>query len=105
MVNKVGRLITCCGPAPTSKSRDLFIIGTPGTKKTYICTSAIPVAAKFGRVITYGLKTPPTKLDNLLITWSRGKRKTLYLHFGNPYGHETWQSVDLRWGNPTFKVT
>ena len=66
-------------------------------KKNYFCTSTIPMATKLGRVITYGQKTPYTKLHDLLITWSRGKWKkpkstlTEYL----------WQSGNLHWGNPT----
>ena len=59
------------------------------------------MAAKFGRVITYGVKTSHTKLDNLLMTWSRGKRKIFYLHFGNTYDHETWQSVKV--GEPNLQ--
>ena len=40
-----------------------------------------------------------------MVTWSRGKCKTLHLHFCNIYGHQTWQNSNLRWDEPTFKVT
>ena len=39
--------------------------------------------------------TASTKLSDLLITWSRDKCKTLYLHFCNIYGHQIWQSGNL----------
>ena len=49
--------------------------------------------------------TASIKLRDLLITWSLAKCKTLYLHFCNIYGHQTWQSRNLRWVEPTSKVT
>ena len=49
--------------------------------------------------------TASIKLRDLLITWSRDKCKTLYLHFCNTNDHKTGQSSNLRWGDPTFKVT
>ena len=49
--------------------------------------------------------TTSVKLHDLLITWSRDKCKALYLPFHNTYGPQNWQSGDLQWGNPTFKVT
>ena len=33
------------------------------------------------------------------------KLKALYLPFHNTYGHQTWQSSNLRWGDPAFQVT
>ena len=74
-------------------------------KKTDICSSTASMATKAGRVVTYGQKTPPTKLRDLLITWSRGKCKTLHLHFNNTYDHQTWQSDNLWWRDPNFKFT
>ena len=50
------------------------------TKKTYICTSTIHMAAKLGRVVIYGWKTLPTKSCDLLITWSRDKWKETYTY-------------------------
>ena len=73
-------------------------------KKTYICTSTIHMATKLGRVVNYGGGAPPSMLRNLLITWSRDKYKTLYLHFRNIYDLETWQSGNLRCGDPSFNV-
>ena len=43
----------------------------------YICPSAIPVATKLGRVVTFGRRTPPLKSHDLLIMRSRGKWKKL----------------------------
>ena len=74
-------------------------------EKTDICSSTVSMATKPGRVVTYDRKTPPTKLRDLLITWSRGKCKTLHLHFNNTYDHQTWQSDNLWWWDPNFKVT
>ena len=62
------------------------------------------MAIKLSRVVNYGKKTPHTKSRYLLIKWSRDKCKTLYLHFRNIYGPQTWQSGNLRWRNPNFKV-
>ena len=49
--------------------------------------------------------TTSVKLHDLLITWSLDKFRALYLPFHNTYGPQNWQSGDLQWGNPTFKVT
>ena len=38
-----------------------------------------------------------------MITWH--KCKTLYLHYRNTYGHQTWQSGTMRWRDPNFRVT
>ena len=48
--------------------------------------------------------TASTKLSDFLITWSPDKCKPLYLPFCNTYGHQAWQTRNLRWGDPTFKV-
>ena len=48
--------------------------------------------------------TASIKLGDLLITWSRDKCKALYLLFRNTYGPQNWQSSNLWWGEPTFKV-
>ena len=65
----------------------------------------MPMATKLSRVVTYGGGTPTSKLCNLLNTWSRDKCKTLYLHFHNIYGHQTWQSGNLQSEDPICKVT
>ena len=36
--------------------------------------------------------------------WSHGKYKALNMPFGSSYGHQNWESGNLQWGNPTFKV-
>ena len=56
--------------------------------KPYICTSTIPMVTKLGRVagpqpqshVTFQLKGHMTN------------EKSLYLHFHNIYGHQTWES-------------
>ena len=63
------------------------------------------MATKFDMVVTYCWKTPPTKSCDLLITWSHDKCKILYLHFRNTYGCQIYQSGNLRWRDPNFKVT
>ena len=73
-------------------------------QKTYIYSSAKPIAIRLGRVATCGWETPPSKPCDLLIMWSHDKCKNLYLHFRNIYSHQTWQSSNLRSGDPIFKV-
>ena len=74
-------------------------------EKIYIWTSMIPMATRLGRVVTYGRKISHTMLRDLLITWSREKYNTLYLHFCSIYDHKIGQNSNLQWGNPTCKVT
>ena len=62
-------------------------------------TSAIPMAIKLCRVVTYGQQTSYTRSRCLLIKWSLDKCKTLYLHFKNIFGHQTWQSSNLQISN------
>ena len=62
-------------------------------------TSAIPMAIKLCRVVTYGQQTSHTRSRCLLIKWSLDKCKTLYLHFKNIFGHQTWQSSNLQISN------
>ena len=47
--------------------------------------------------------TASTKSPDILITWSFYKCKTLYLDFRNTYDHQTWQSSNLQWGEPTLQ--
>ena len=74
-------------------------------QKTYIYSSAKPIAIRLGRVATCGWETPPSKPCDLLIMWSHDKCKNLYLHFHNIYGQQSWHSSNLRWGDTIFKVT
>ena len=91
---------------PNFKATWPFVCGVTWLmKKTCICTSTIPITTKLGRVVTYSRKTPPTKLRDLSITCSCDKCKLLYLDFGNTYDLQTWQSGNLQWRNPKFKVT
>ena len=43
--------------------------------KPYICPSAIPMAIKIGRVVTYGGENSPWNSHGFLITWSGDKSK------------------------------
>ena len=74
-------------------------------QKTCICTSAIPMAVKLGRAVTFCWKNRHTCSSDLLTTWSRDKCKTLYLHFCNIYGHQTGQTSNFKWEDPISKVT
>ena len=48
---------------------------------------------------------PHSKLSDLLITWLRGKYKSLYIHSCSTYDNKTGQRSNLRWVNPIFKDT
>ena len=73
----------------------LWLWGQVTHEKTYIFNSVIPMVIKLDRAVTYCWETPPTKLNRLLIMWSRDKCKTLYLHFRNTFDHQTWLSCNL----------
>ena len=62
---------------------------------------------KYHMLLTKGgdILTVSTKLRDLSITSPLNKYRALYLPFRNTYGHQNWQSGNLRWGSPTFKVT
>ena len=106
MTIKLGRMVTCDGGTPTSRSCDILIMWSRDKwRRNYTWTSTILIANKLCRVVTYGRITTHTKLHGLLITWSRDKCKTLYLHFCSAYDHKAGQSNNLPWGDPTLKVT
>ena len=69
-------------------------IGTDITN-AIISSSMKPIDPKVSRVVTQEERTPPTKSRDTLISWSRDKQKTLYLHFHNVYGSLTQQGSDL----------
>ena len=105
MTIKLGRMVTCDGGTPTSRSCDILIMWSRDKwRRNYTWTSTILIANKLSRVVTYGRITTHTKLHGLLITWSRDKCKTLYLHFCSAYDHKAGQSNNLPWGDPTLKV-
>ena len=104
MAFKVDRLVTYGGGIPSSKSHNLVITWSRDKWKMSEFMSTISIVIKLGSVVTYHWKTPHTCSGNILITFSRDKCKT-YLRFYNIYGHQTWQSSNLRFGNPTFQVT
>ena len=58
--------------------------------KPYICTSAVLMITKLGRVATCGVGTQPSNSRDLMIMRSRKKWKKTFLHLHNTYGHQTW---------------
>ena len=69
--------------------------------KPYNYTSAVLTTTKLGRVVTFG---GGLNLQSHMNFWLRGhvrNEKDLYLHLPNTYDHQTWQSGNLYWGNPT----
>ena len=83
----------------SSKPRNLSNV------KFYTCTSAIPMNTKLGRVVTYHGGNPPSESRERLTTWHVTNEKNWHLHFHNSYGHQTWQSGNLRSKDPTHCVT
>ena len=59
------------------------------------------MATKFGKVVTYCQKTPPTKSCDFLIKWSRDKSKTLYCTSAIPMVTKLGRVVTCRDGTPT----
>ena len=60
---------------------------------------------RLGRVVTCRAG-PQIQSQVIFLLWGHvTHEKNFYLHFHNTYGHQTWQTGNLRWGNPTFKVT
>ena len=72
-------------------------------QKTYVCTSAIPMATKLGRVLTY---VGRSQIHSQVTFWSRVHLTNVkpYICISAVSGHQTWQHSNLRWGNPTFKA-
>ena len=70
--------------------------------KPYIFTFAIPMATKLDRVVTCGGGNPTFKVTwpiDYMVTWQM--KKSIYLHFNNIYGHQTWHRGNLRLKDPT----
>ena len=56
------------------------------------------MTTKLGRIVTYFEGLVLIKymtLSSRVLTRSRDKLKSLYLHHGGAYGHQTWQYGDL----------
>ena len=74
---------------------DLWITYSRDKYKTFICTSAVLINTKLGRVGTCG---GWTKLQSHVTFPFRGhvtNEENVYLHLHNTYGHQTWQSGNL----------
>ena len=73
-------------------------------KKTYICSSIIPMITKFGRLVTC---SGGPHLQFNVTFWLRGhvtNSKNLYLQFHNTYGNQTWQGGSLPSEDLTYVV-
>ena len=68
--------------------------------RLYISTSAVSMTTKLDRVVTCDGGTPTSRACDLLVMWSRDKWKKLFLYFHNTYGHQTWQSDNVRSEDP-----
>ena len=101
MAIRLGRVVTYGQKTPHIKSCYLCSSGFMTNVRSYICTSAISMTTKLDRVVTCVGRTPASRPCDLLIMWSRDKRKKLYLNFHNTYCHQTWQSANLWSEDPT----
>ena len=71
----------------------------------YISTWTRSLARKYGKVETFRDWLPPINSHKLLNMWSRNKSRTLYLHYHNAYGLQTYQDDELPWGELPYKIT
>ena len=67
------RAVTYSLKTSPTKSHDLLMTWSHDKLKPYICTSAIPMVTKLGRVVTCGGKTVTSKSCDLLSMWTRDK--------------------------------
>ena len=58
MATKLGKVVTCDGETPSSKSLTFRSRGHVTNSKTYICTLTIPMAIKLGKEGTLLLEDP-----------------------------------------------
>ena len=75
--------------------------------KIYISTTAMLVANKLGRVVTYHERLLLTKsLDRLITLSCEILRQTENIsHNQSAYAHQTWQYGNLAWWAPAHKVS
>ena len=65
------------------------------------------MTTKLGIMVTYLDRLLPKKSHDPLIIWLRGfvrsheKVESLYLHYQNAYGHQTWLDDELCWVTST----
>ena len=90
---KLSRVATQDEGTTTTKSR-----GHMTNKKRYISTFTRPMNLKLSQVVTQDKGTTPPKSRDTSITWS-------YLHFPKTCRPQTYHGGDLRWGEPTHRVT
>ena len=64
---------------PHTKSRYLLFTWSRGKCKNYVCTFAISMATKLGRVVNWDGGAPPSNSCDFLITLSRDKWKKTYI--------------------------
>ena len=58
-------------------------------QKRYMSNFIRSMDPKLSRLVTLDEGTPPTKSRDISTAWSRGKSKTLYLHFHKANGPQT----------------
>ena len=78
------------GPHPQSHVK-LPCCGHVTNERRYISTFTRTMEPKLSRVVTQGEGTPPTKLRNRSIKWSRDKSKIFHLYFHKTQGPQTQQ--------------
>ena len=75
----------------------------------YTSTTAMLMATKPDRIVTYLEWHQPLKLHGPSVTWSCKitwqNKKPLYLNYRNAHGYQNWCGRDLPWGVPIYKVT
>ena len=91
------------GPHPQSHVTRWYQ-GHVTNNKRYISTFTSPLDSKLSRVVTWYDGIWPTKSRDTSATWSRGKLKTLYLHFHYTYRPQTLQGSCSGWGDLIYKV-
>ena len=69
--------------------------------KLYICTSAVLMTTKFGRVGIFGGWTKLQSHVNFSFRGHVTKESNVCLHLPNSYGHQTWQCGNFG-GTPPF---
>ena len=62
------------------------------------------MVTKHGKVVTYGGEFLLLNSHNPLNMWSRDKLKTLFLHYCNAFGHQTYQGGESPQEVPNQKL-
>ena len=106
MTTKISRMVTYFEECLLifRKPFDFFALWDHVTNYNhYISTTAVPISSKLGRKVPYLDGLLPIKSYDPL--WSRGKLKSLYLHYQIAYDHQILQDGNLTWLEATHNVT